>query len=55
MSGEHPSLVKKLKAELDELLLQVSLGKAEAADYIEEQKERFAAAMISSIVASGRP
>lgn len=41
MSDENLSLTRKLKREVDELLLQLSLGKAEAADFIEEQKGRF--------------
>ncbi len=41
MSAEKHSLVRKLKRELDELMLQLSLGKAEAADFIEEHKKHF--------------
>ena len=41
MNDENESLTRKLKREIDELLLQLSLGKAEAADFIEDQKKNF--------------
>lgn len=41
MSEEKTTITRKLKHEIDELMLQLSLGKAEASDFIEEQKGRF--------------
>lgn len=38
---EEPSLLDRLKREVDELRLQIHLGKAEAEDYIEEHKGEF--------------
>lgn len=33
--------IQRIKKEIDELILQLSLGKNEAADFLEQQKERF--------------
>ena len=37
-SNPNPSLVSRLKREIDELALQLDLGKAEAVDFVEDRK-----------------
>lgn len=41
MSEAASEFVKRLKQEVDELLLQANLGKAEALDFVEEHKGKF--------------
>jgi len=41
--SEELSTIQKIKQDIDELILQLSLGKKEAADFLNEQKDHFKA------------